>query len=581
MDYCLILPMQCKHSNFHKDMMMRYPRYLKFLKMNCSAIILIFSTTSYATQPILNVNVETKGSNIKQLNPYSSYKIDYKVTNKSRRPHSAQYVENIAGVTQQNAPDKLNCDSKTILSQGQSCVLRLFISAPLIAKNKSTEQKSILGGPNIAVDGSTFLINQPSPNESLAITVNDAPIAIVASVSSLALSVNDTNLNSALTGTPRVITFTNEGSEVANNVVYLASPSFPTGTTTSQTYIPYSSSNIGSCAQLYPGDACAVTITPGSTATTTATTLTASSGNYSASSAVSILTYGSLYQTGYVFSIDDSTNNNVSVGGTIVAQGLQATTGIGKPWSPASETSVQNTDYYAVCGIYQSTLAGQTCSALTENYYTPPHYPSSYLSYSSCNGATDGACNTFVLVGAAQTAGNTGTNTTFNGVYPSNGTQGDPAYSSAGLCRSYSTTDTDNTVYQDWYLPSICELGYQQAYNKGNTYTSGCSQEVAPAPNDSVTIQNIQSSLLDPNPQPIPSDYAANFNFINLFWSSTEFDNDNCNEGQPSNTSPCAVDVWYTGFNYNHSTQVLAVQNIDNKGDAPSVVICVRAITQS
>ncbi len=557
----------------------------KASQISISVMTLIFTTTVYATHPILSIKLEKTGENKKQLNPHSSYTIDYKVTNSSPRSHSAAYIPNISGATQHNVPGRLNCNNHVILTTGQSCLLRLFISAIDIAKNKNTGQQSITSGPFVSVDGSNFSVNQPSAEESLNITVTDTPVALVANVPSLALSVNNPTLNAALVGNTRAIVFTNEGSQTATNVTYIASPAFPNDTTV--TYTPSESS----CSSLSPGASCTINITPGATPTTTPVTLTATSGTNTANSTIFILSYGSLYQTGYVFSIQDSTPTtptemSSSVSGTVVAQELQATTGVEQTWSPASEpnSSPQDALYYPVCGIYQTTTAGETCSALTSDY--TPNYPSSYLSYPTCNGATDGVCNTFVLVGAVGTAGNTGSNTTFNGVYPSNGQPGSTAYSSAGLCRSYSTTDSDETTYQDWYLPSICELGYQQEYSPLNNYTSGCSTSIAPAPNDTVIIQNIQSSLLDPNPQPIPSSYAANFDYINLFWSSTEFDGTpflsgyNCNSSQPTNTSPCAVDVWYNEFNNNHSTHVLAEQNIDNKGDFSSVVICVRTMTQ-
>lgn len=51
------------------------------------------------------------------------------------------------------------------------------------------------------------------------------------------------------------------------------------------------------------------------------------------------------------------------ISGTVAAQNLQATTGVGQTWSPASEpnSSPQDALYYAVCGIYQTTVAGETC----------------------------------------------------------------------------------------------------------------------------------------------------------------------------------------------------------------------------
>ena len=67
----------------------------------------------------------------------------------------------------------------------------------------------------------------------------------------------------------------------------------------------------------------------------------------------------------------------------------------------------------------------------------------------------------------------------------------------AGLCRQL----TDGG-YTDWYLPAICEMGYDRA-NQG----TGCGTQVAP------TLQNMQSNLVE------------NGNIGALtgpYWSSTE-----------------------------------------------------------
>jgi hypothetical protein len=251
---------------------------------------------------------------------------------------------------------------------------------------------------------------------------------LATSVASLALVVNSPAQSGYLTGTPRVISVTNVGNNPALAVTYVPSPALPSGTTVTP----------ANCGDMAPGATCVLTVTPGSTpsaapADTSPAPVTlaiAGSNTNSVGVAVQVLTYGSVYQAGYLFSVDDATAATGSVGGKVVALTDQSTTVV---WSPAGNDNIP--------GIYETSVA-------------PP---------STCNGNTDGACNTRVI-------------TRFYSSYPSN------TYA-AGLC---STANMGG--FADWYLPAICELGYDAS---GLATSTRCGSPRAP------TMQNMQSNLID------------------------------------------------------------------------------------
>lgn len=177
---------------------------------------------------------------------------------------------------------------------------------------------------------------------------------------------------------------------------------------------------------LAPLASCTFTITPGKVATTAPVALSIQGRNTNTvSSTVQVLAYSSVYQGGYVFAIDDTTPNTHSVGGKVAAMVDTARL----PWSPNNDV-----------------LAG-----IDERSVAPP-----------CEGAVDGACNTDVIVAH------------YTGL-------ADPATYAAGVCAT-STAEG----FMDWYLPAICEAGYD-----GTGSGTGCGTRSAP------TLQNMYMNVRD------------------------------------------------------------------------------------
>lgn len=238
----------------------------------------------------------------------------------------------------------------------------------------------------VACGGSGGGAGAPTPSTTL-----------VLSVSSLALRTS---------GIARTVTVTNNGGAPAESVTYSLGPTVPAGTTA-----------ISSCSTLAPGASCAITFTPGATASAAAgdlspvpITLNVSGANTNvASASVHVLDFGSMYQSGYVFAFDDTTPATGSVGGKVVAL---ADASPGLIWS-------SNGNGGAAVDVATHVIPG------IDETSTP--------ALGICNGGTDGACNTNEI-----TTFYTGVNT---------------AYYAAGACRATMSG------YSDWFLPSVCELG--------------------------------------------------------------------------------------------------------------------------
>lgn len=246
---------------------------------------------------------------------------------------------------------------------------------------------------------------QSSAPDTSTLTVSAETLALAA--------INAGALPTPIPGTPRVLTVTNTGAVTALGVAVDASL-MPAGTTVAST-----------CGTLAPLARCTLTITPGTVATTGSVALPIQGSNTNTvTPMVAVLAYGSVYQGGYVFALDDATPNTGSVGGKVAALNDVAAA----YWSPDND---------AIAGIDERSVA-------------------------PCVGAFDGACNTRVIVDY------------YNGIG-----QG-PASYPAGLCAT-STADG----YADWYLPAICESGYD-----GGVESSGCGSSMAP------TLQNMYSNLV-------------------------------------------------------------------------------------
>lgn len=292
-----------------------------------------------------------------------------------------------------------------------------------------------------------------APDPADAPPVQSGPTTLSSNVSSMALSVNDVGQSANLTGNPRTITLTNIGGATATAVTYLSSRPLPAGTTISP----------ASCGDMPPTSTCALTVTPGATPSATPgdpsptpLILTIAGANTNTLvPTVEVLTFGSVYQSGFVFAIDDASPVNGGVGGKVAALVEQAP---GYPngilWS---SDSIGNPAYDDIPGISEISTSG----------------------LNSCNGKADGACNTRIIVA----------------FYSSRSIA--PQSYAAGLCTAAIGG------YSDWYLPAICEMGYD-----GNSINSGCGTSSTPS------MQNIQSNLMDNSSTGLPAGY---------YWSSTEY----------------------------------------------------------
>src|SRR5690606_33542607 len=118
---------------------------------------------------------------------------------------------------------------------------------------------------NTAVDeaagDSEFTLTDIDANHDVRVTFYDTTLSATLSAltSNLALSITDPDVEPALVGNARTIQIINTGPGTANNV-YVISTDFPVGTS-----IPDTCSG----ATLDDGETCTITITPGSTASST------------------------------------------------------------------------------------------------------------------------------------------------------------------------------------------------------------------------------------------------------------------------------------------------------------------------
>ncbi len=298
--------------------------------------------------------------------------------------------------------------------------------------------------------------------------------ALTPSVNNLALSV--TGLTEyGVSGTPssglaRIITITNTGSNAAVNLT-VTPPTWPMGTTSSTT--------CGS--SLAAGNSCTITVTPGNTATSNGSN-PCSNGNApvpgvihvtadnasTASINVVVLSYGCIYQGGYVYAFDDTSPNSGNVGGKVATTTDQIAPATGIIWSSIGS------------GGSSSDVADDIIYGVSEISTTSSPDPSTgqVAGQVACDGSIDGACNTNNIYVYYQ---NNATNAPIN-----------LSYYAAGLCKQTISS------FSDWYLPAICELGY------GN---SPCGTVGAP------TLQNMQSNLVDFNSLHLLAGY---------YWSSNE-----------------------------------------------------------
>ena len=285
------------------------------------------------------------------------------------------------------------------------------------------------------------------------------------SADSLALAVNNTALNPALTGIARVLTVTNSGMSPATGLA-ISNSGLALGTTQSS-----------SCSStLAPGASCTITVSPGSNASSSCETgiaptvgsIVVSAGNaMEVTSNVVTLTYGCQHQGGFIYSIDDTTPNTGSIGGKVVsltdqaasyfASGPQATSivwssnGLGSTGANASE------DLIPFISDNSADSHSDAETVFNSQYSNTMIFPFlSASAFSACDGAVDGACNVSNI-------------TAFYDAYTTNYGIGAAPYTltngptprsnyAAGLC-----TATING-YSDWYLPAVCEVNADHGF---------------------------------------------------------------------------------------------------------------------
>jgi hypothetical protein len=208
-------------------------------------------------------------------------------------------MKNIQGITQITTSGL--CTDPFPLGSQQSCTLSLNVNGSALAGN-------VVGGPVVCQQGSNLQCYQPSAQDSLNITV-----VPVSPTTTLFVSMSELALQTS--GTSRTLMITNLGSHTAENLT-LAYPTWPSGTS--------ATSDCGSALSL--GSSCTVTITPGANATSdcdagqgsepTPGVIFVNADNASTvSTNVFILTYGCIYQEGFIFEINDTTASTDSIAG--------------------------------------------------------------------------------------------------------------------------------------------------------------------------------------------------------------------------------------------------------------------------
>jgi len=528
-----------------------------------SSLLLSLSTLIYAGSPVWTFTPLTATSLSVPGN--GTALVQYLVTNQAAQSFSLVMTP-ITGITQITTGVGICSNPFTLPSRGSSCTLSLQV-------NGSQLTHSITDGPIVCEQGSSLQCYKPSPSNILNINVganvytvggsvtgltgtvtllnngtNSTPIStdgsftfstpfvegrpyavtvgtqpvnqtcnvshgtgtvggsnitdvgvscvtntttLTTSISNLALSVYG-HTEYGVAGTPpsgaaRVITITNTGNYPAENLEVTA-PTWPLGT------IPTTSAT-NCVSPLAAGSTCTITVTPGDTATSDGTNPCSTTGTApvagvvqvtadnagTVSTNVVVLDYGCIYQGGHVYAFDDTAAIFGSVGGKVAATSNQAAPNpYGIPWDSSS---------------------GCLNGFPYNNCYTTN-------AYSNSNGTNVAGGNTYVIYH------------TLTGTYDELAT----SYA-AGLCTS------SISGYSDWYMPAICEMGFDRT-GAG----TGCGTSGTP------TLQNMQSNLV-------------NFNNLNLlagfYWSSTDYSGDPQTSAWGEYFASGGSSIQYSYYKYN------------------------------
>ena len=286
----------------------------------------------------------------------SSAIVYYVITNNTTNTRTL-ILKPTTGITQSTTDGF--CASPFTLNPQQSCTMALTVNGQTLADSSvfsliysPTVCKTIGSGNN---NPDAFLCARSSFANSLNITVSQVPITL--STSSLALQAS---------GQPRTLLITALAN--ANDVHYSIAPALPNGTTISPS----------SCGDMLQGETCLLTITPSSTpsaqagATPDPSIITVQGMNTNIlTAAITVLTFGSQYQEGYVFKLDDTTPTSGSVGGTIAALADNSTA---IRWDNGDDSLDTNTDGHLFDGasntinIIDVEGAGQYAATLCHDY---------------------------------------------------------------------------------------------------------------------------------------------------------------------------------------------------------------------
>ena len=382
------------------------------------------------------------------------------------------------------------CGSTFSLHAGESCCLSFSLT--------STTPGSFSLQPTVSTTPASYSGQAPS-KLLISVVAHTAPILSV-SQTQLALSIQGTTSTGVSIGKSRILVVSNTGDGPLTGL-NIREPAWPDGTLMSTT--------CGST--LAPSRSCDITIAPGQVASSSCTNGTTSTPSMITLSAddvtpidigVVILGYGCIYQEGYLFSIDDNTAASESIGGTVAALTDQSDSIL---WSSNGENALA-VSYDIIPGIGNTSTSnsGSPTFDAFSSYFNSIYTGTLGLTsgdFRQCNGKTDGRCNADNIL-------------TFYNYYQTNYILDSPSpytptvssteksYYAAGVCDDY-----DSGHYQDWYLPTVCELTFDDPNIVQRM--AGCGSQENPL------MQNIAQNLF--------TNDVGNITAGTHFWSSTEF----------------------------------------------------------
>jgi hypothetical protein len=384
----------------------------------------------------------------------------------------------------------------------------------------------------------------------------DTATTAVTPFTSLSASVN--TLGAKISGNSRTITITNVGSETASSVVYSPAPALPSGTTITP----------ANCGDMAAAATCVLTVNPGATASALAydrdsspigVVVNGSNTLKNLNVDLSIVTDASVYQKGYIFSIDDTTATTGSIGGRAAQfdrQGLNPTV-----WGSdgiSGGTGDDSLDQLPGIDQTSTTSTGSPSFSTFETWFNDTGYNGTavdptiltFSDFSQCTGKEDGLCDSNNILKFYNTYI---TNVPELGVT-------NLIFYAAGICNRYAIDEsatactTETTCYNDWYLPALCELGTDDGI--GACSTGSGTDDIADKLSGLITGADI---AVCPQGGGGGSDKGC---LETNAWSATQY----------------SVDFTFVG-NQTYSTDTGTGQGIKSKADLGNVV-CIRKLTE-